>query len=82
MATVDLYEMDLTHMSWRKSSYSMANNDCVEVAHLSGGAVALRDSMNLDLNPLRFTAAAWLAFRHDVEANETRPVKHRPLSHP
>ncbi|MEU7062913.1 DUF397 domain-containing protein [Streptomyces sp. NPDC046161] len=72
MAKADLYALDLSHMSWGKSSYSLADGDCVEVAHLCAGAVALRDSKNPDREPLRFTAGAWLAFRHDIEAGEAR----------
>jgi hypothetical protein len=29
-----VYELDLTHARWRKSSYSSANGQCVEVAHV------------------------------------------------
>jgi hypothetical protein len=29
-----MHELDLTHASWRKSSYSSANGQCVEVAHV------------------------------------------------
>jgi uncharacterized protein DUF397 len=29
-----MHEMDLTHAHWRKSSYSSANGQCVEVAHV------------------------------------------------
>ncbi|REK87266.1 DUF397 domain-containing protein [Streptomyces inhibens] len=65
-----LYEMDLSQVAWEKSSYSLANGDCVEVAQLPGGAVALRDSKNPDRAPLRFAASEWSAFRRGVQAGE------------
>jgi hypothetical protein len=29
-----MHELDLTHARWRKSTYSSANGQCVEVAHV------------------------------------------------
>ena len=37
---------DTSSISWRKSSFSMSNGDCVEVATLPSGWVAVRDSKN------------------------------------
>jgi hypothetical protein len=37
---------DLSRVSWRKSSYSGSNTDCVEVA-ASGPWVGVRDSKNV-----------------------------------
>ncbi|WP_405657790.1 DUF397 domain-containing protein [Streptomyces sp. NBC_00079] len=54
--TVPSHEVDLTHARWRKSSYSGGANDCVEVAEL-GECVAVRDSKDLGLRPLVFSAA-------------------------
>ncbi|WP_377273133.1 DUF397 domain-containing protein [Peterkaempfera sp. SMS 1(5)a] len=67
---VELYSMDLTDAHWVVSSYSPYRELCVEVAELSGGAVAVRDSKNRDLPPLRFTAAEWAAFRSGVRDGE------------
>lgn len=36
---------DLSGASWRKSTYSSANNDCVELAR-TAGAAGIRDSKN------------------------------------
>lgn len=36
--------MDLSGARWFKSSRSGGNDDCVEVAHLDGGMVGVRDS--------------------------------------
>ncbi|MER7805838.1 DUF397 domain-containing protein [Streptomyces sp900116325] len=41
-----------------------------KVADLGGGAVAVRDSNNTDLPPLRFTAKEWAAFRDGVRKGE------------
>jgi hypothetical protein len=64
----ELYALDLTEARWVKSSKSMDKTTpyCVEVADLGGGAVAVRDSNNTDLEPLRFTAEEWAAFRDGV----------------
>jgi hypothetical protein len=66
----DLYALDLTDAAWRKSSASGAENDCVEIAELPGGARAVRDSKNPGREPLRFTASEWAAFRIGVIAGK------------
>ncbi|MFD7534873.1 DUF397 domain-containing protein [Streptomyces sp. NPDC059819] len=43
---------------------------CVDIAHLAGGSVALRDSKKPGREPLCFTAAEWSAFRQGVQAGE------------
>ena len=56
---------------WRKSSYSGAENACVEVADLpDGGGRAVRDSKNPTGPALMFTAAEWVAFTAGVRAGE------------
>ncbi len=54
-------ETDLSNLYWFKSSASASGN-CVEVAHLPGGAVAVRDSKNRDKAPHVYTRAEWEAF--------------------
>ncbi|WP_405559163.1 DUF397 domain-containing protein [Streptomyces canus] len=61
-----LHTYDLTEAIWRKASASGAEHDCVEVAELPNGARAIRDSKNPSLEPLRFTASEWAAFRKGV----------------
>ncbi|MEV4316497.1 DUF397 domain-containing protein [Actinocrispum sp. NPDC049592] len=46
---------------WRKSSYSGAGNDCVEIALVDNGA-GIRDSKNPGGPVLIFGAAEWSAF--------------------
>ncbi|WP_131785009.1 DUF397 domain-containing protein [Protofrankia symbiont of Coriaria ruscifolia] len=62
---------DLSGATWRKSSYSNAKGECVEVAFLDGGVVALRDSKdNGDGPALIFTDAEWAAFVRGVTNGE------------
>jgi hypothetical protein len=53
--------VDLSGVMWRKSSHSSAGN-CVEVAHLAGGRVGLRDSKNSSGPVLALTQGSWDAF--------------------
>ncbi|MCX5344428.1 DUF397 domain-containing protein [Streptomyces atratus] len=62
----ELFGHDLSAVSWRKSSASGAENNCVEVAGLPSGAKAVRDSKDPARTPLRFTASVWAAFRTGV----------------
>ena len=65
--------MDLTHATWRKSSFSGGNGGtCVEIAVLPGSkegsdyVIALRDSKNPDGPALIFTPDEWTAFTAGV----------------
>jgi hypothetical protein len=55
---------------WRKSSYSGGNNECLEVAALVTGGIAVRDSKAPEGPVLAFGAGAWQAFVE--EARERR----------
>ena len=62
--------MDLTEAVWQKSSYSQGNGNCVEVAFLDDGAVAVRDSKDRSGPSLTFTEAEWAAFGAGMSGGE------------
>ncbi|MGH3900635.1 MAG: DUF397 domain-containing protein [Pseudonocardiaceae bacterium] len=53
---------DLTSATWRKSSRSNGQGNCVEVADLDGGHRAVRDSKNPTGPALLVTPTAWTTF--------------------
>jgi hypothetical protein len=54
---------------WRKSSFSTAQGECVEVAH-AGGRILLRDSKHPSGARLTLTGGAWAAFLSGTKAGE------------
>jgi len=57
-------------LAWRKAAASANNGNCVELAPLPGGGVAVRDSKNSSGPVLRFTRAEWTAFAAGMAAGE------------
>jgi hypothetical protein len=53
---------------WKKSSYSAANGNCVEVARL-GARYLVRDSKNTSQSFLGFTLVGWRTFLKEVKSN-------------
>lgn len=53
---------NLSTAQWFKSSASSGQGDCVEVAFLDAGTVAVRDSKNPSGPALVFGAAEWSGF--------------------
>ncbi|WP_406113655.1 DUF397 domain-containing protein [Kitasatospora purpeofusca] len=62
--------VDLTHVTWRKSSYSAQEGQCLEVADGISGRIPVRDSKNADGPALIFPAEAWRSFLSAVRAGE------------
>ena len=56
--------------SWVKSSLSLANGNCVEVASLPDGTVGLRNSRDTAGPVLRFTLDEWHAFLGGAQKGE------------
>lgn len=54
---------DISSARWRKSSFSMSSGNCLEVAFLDSGEIAVRDAKDGDAGPvLVFTTSEWQAF--------------------
>lgn len=60
---------DLGDVTWRKSTRSGANGNCVEVAEFNN-AVALRDSKDPTGPALLFTSEEWAAFIEGAKDGE------------
>ncbi|WP_280491830.1 DUF397 domain-containing protein [Nocardia asiatica] len=54
--------VDLSGARWFKSTHSSAGSECVEIAHLDGGRVGVRDSKNPNGGVLVFTPSEWDEF--------------------
>jgi hypothetical protein len=60
-------EESLTRATWRKSSYSGASGNCVEVAGNLPGIVGIRDSKDPGGPALVVTTLAWRSFVGQVK---------------
>lgn len=65
--------MDMTCVTWRKSTRSNGSGDCVEVATELAGKVGLRDSKDPSGPILTFSPTAWATF---VRAAQTEGSHH------
>jgi Domain of unknown function (DUF397) len=56
-------------VTWRKSSFSAMNGNCVEVAELRGGMIGVRDTKDGGAGPvLLFEQTAWRSFIGGLKA--------------
>ncbi|MFJ5176037.1 DUF397 domain-containing protein [Streptomyces griseoviridis] len=63
--------IDLTHVTWRKSSYSNTDGGaCVEFSGDLPGVVPVRDSKDVSRTPLVFEAGAWVVFAGAVRRDD------------
>ncbi|MFC4513957.1 DUF397 domain-containing protein [Streptomyces ehimensis] len=61
--------LELIGAAWRKSTYSAAHEECLEVADLiPGGLIPVRDSKSPTGPALFLPAAAWATFLRAVKA--------------
>jgi uncharacterized protein DUF397 len=61
---------DLAGAHWRKSTFSNASGNCVEVAGLSDGSIAVRNSRDTSGPALVYTRAEIAAFLAGVRNGE------------
>jgi uncharacterized protein DUF397 len=62
---------ELARATWRKSSWSAHNGNCVEVAVLGGRLIGVRDTKDAGRGPvLCFADAAWRSFIEDMKNGE------------
>ncbi|RCW39807.1 uncharacterized protein DUF397 [Halopolyspora algeriensis] len=61
---------DLSKAAWRKSSFSTSGGNCVEVAPLADGRIAVRNSNAPEAGTVLFTRAEMDAWIRGVKAGE------------
>ncbi|WP_433714869.1 DUF397 domain-containing protein [Nocardia sp. CA-084685] len=60
--------IDLSSAAWFKSSRSASRDTCVEIAHLEGGMVGVRDSKDPMGPALVFSPVEWDAFTAGLQS--------------
>ena len=68
MTRIDSFDLD--ELTWRKSTLSSGQGECVETAVLPDRRVALRHSKDPDGHVLLYTPAEWRAFVGGVKRGE------------
>ncbi|WP_406382503.1 DUF397 domain-containing protein [Streptomyces sp. NBC_01618] len=62
-------QYDPTQLTWRKSSYSSGNGQCLEVGHGVQDVTPVRDSKNAPGPLLVFRTGSWSMFLTAVKAD-------------
>ncbi len=62
-------DYDISNAAWI-TARACNNSACVQVAHLAGGMVAVRDSKDTTKAPHFFDSGEWAAFVSGVKAGE------------
>ena len=63
-------ENELARATWRTASYTQGNGSCVEVAGLSGGRIAVRDTKDRGGLAIVMPTDVWRAFLADTRASD------------
>jgi hypothetical protein len=61
---------ELTRATWRTATYTQGNGSCVEVAGLSGGRVAVRDTKDRTGPAIVMTAGQWRTLLADTQRRD------------
>ncbi|MGH3493532.1 MAG: DUF397 domain-containing protein [Sciscionella sp.] len=69
-ATTHATSNNLDYVSWRKSSFSNDQGQCVEIAALADGTIALRNSNRPGAGTVYFTRAEVAAWINGCQAGE------------
>ncbi len=64
----------MSDLAWTKSSLSYANGDCLEIASLPGGGIAMRDSKDPGA-VLHLTATQWEDFLGGLHLGDFNPLR-------
>ncbi|WP_067542256.1 DUF397 domain-containing protein [Nocardia crassostreae] len=70
MTDTSATRIDRSELSWRKSTFSNPSGNCVEVAELSNGLVAMRNSLDPQGSVLVYTRPEIDAFLRGAKSGE------------
>jgi hypothetical protein len=61
---------ELARATWRTATYTQGNGACVEVADLSGGRIAVRDTKDRGGVAIVITVGQWRTFLARAQRND------------